>query len=147
MTNNIKIITLWQPWASEIANGNKHFETRDWATNHRGILVIHAAKRMEYPTNFSHELKPPLGAIVAVGWLKNCIKMTDEFIAQQSQKEIARGYWIPGRFAWEIDCVVPVDPTIPYKGQQGLKPFFDVDWLDPQIKQLLALQKERGIRK
>ena len=40
----IKALSLWQPWASLIAVGAKHYETRSWATNHRGPLLICASK-------------------------------------------------------------------------------------------------------
>lgn len=40
----MKVITLTQPWASLVAIGAKHYETRGWSTKHRGILAIHAAK-------------------------------------------------------------------------------------------------------
>jgi len=36
--------TLTQPWASLVAGGAKHNETRDWYTSYRGLLAIHAAK-------------------------------------------------------------------------------------------------------
>lgn len=41
----MRAISLWQPWASAIALGAKRIETRPWATNYRGPLAIHAAKR------------------------------------------------------------------------------------------------------
>lgn len=41
----MKALSLWQPWASLIAIGAKRIETRHWATNYRGPLAIHAAKR------------------------------------------------------------------------------------------------------
>lgn len=40
----MKAITLWQPWASLLACGAKHYETRSWPTNYRGPIAIHAAK-------------------------------------------------------------------------------------------------------
>lgn len=44
----MKAITLWQPWASLIACGAKKYETRSWATNYRGPIAIHAAKKDIY---------------------------------------------------------------------------------------------------
>jgi hypothetical protein len=37
--------TLHQPWASLVAKGWKQYETRDWPTNHRGLIVIHAGRK------------------------------------------------------------------------------------------------------
>jgi hypothetical protein len=41
----MKAITIWQPWASLLAIGAKRYETRSWATNYRGPIAIHAAKK------------------------------------------------------------------------------------------------------
>ena len=41
----MKVITLWQPWASLIAVGAKKFEKRTWGTAYRGLLAIHASKK------------------------------------------------------------------------------------------------------
>ena len=38
----MKAITILQPWASLIACGAKHYETRSWKTNYRGPIAIHA---------------------------------------------------------------------------------------------------------
>lgn len=41
----MRAISLWQPWASAIAIGSKLIETRHWATDYRGPIAIHAARR------------------------------------------------------------------------------------------------------
>lgn len=40
----MKILSLWEPWASLMAIGAKKIETRSWSTDYRGWLAIHAAK-------------------------------------------------------------------------------------------------------
>lgn len=42
----MRAISLWQPWATAIAIGAKRIETRSWSTDYRGLLAIHAAKRL-----------------------------------------------------------------------------------------------------
>lgn len=39
----MKALTLTQPYATLVAIGSKHIETRSWATSYRGPLAIHAA--------------------------------------------------------------------------------------------------------
>lgn len=39
----MKALTLWQPYSQAIAIGLKQFETRSWATKHRGLLAIHCS--------------------------------------------------------------------------------------------------------
>ena len=46
----MKVISLWQPWASLIACGAKPYETRDWAPPAALIgqtIAIHAAKKVD----------------------------------------------------------------------------------------------------
>ncbi len=42
----MKALTLWQPWASLVAMGEKQVETRCWTTKYRGELAIHSAKNL-----------------------------------------------------------------------------------------------------
>jgi activating signal cointegrator 1 len=43
----MKALTLTQPWATMVALGAKHIETRKWGTTFRGPLAIHAAKGLD----------------------------------------------------------------------------------------------------
>jgi hypothetical protein len=40
----MKTLTLTPPWATLVALGHKHIETRSWSTSYRGPLAIHSAK-------------------------------------------------------------------------------------------------------
>lgn len=40
----MKLITLWDPWATLMALSAKKIETRHWKTDFRGPVAIHAAK-------------------------------------------------------------------------------------------------------
>lgn len=97
----MKILTLWQPWASLIAFNLKRYETRSWGTTYRGKLAIHAAKRpidrdeilpILYATGgggcsrdeldrleqvLGQDL--PLGKIVAIANLADCRQMVPNF--------------------------------------------------------------------
>lgn len=43
---NVKVISVRQPWAWLIVNGWKNIENRTWPTNFRGRIMIHASKGM-----------------------------------------------------------------------------------------------------
>lgn len=43
--SHIATLTIWEPWATFIADGHKKVENRDWTTSFRGPLLIHAGKR------------------------------------------------------------------------------------------------------
>lgn len=40
----MKLLSLWEPWATLMAVGAKKIETRSWGTHYRGWLAIQAAK-------------------------------------------------------------------------------------------------------
>ena len=45
-----KCLSMWQPWASLLVFGFKRFEGRQWDTNYRGPLWIHAGSRQPDPS-------------------------------------------------------------------------------------------------
>ena len=134
----IKCISLWQPWASLITIGAKQIETRHWATSYRGPIAIHAAKTekeldlcmvqpyerflkraglLQYQGLAKCLLSLPLGKIVAVAELKDCVA-TDEL--QISEQERAFGNYAPGRFAWILEDIRPLKEPLPCRGAQRL---------------------------
>lgn len=133
----MKAISLWQPWATLIALGHKRIETRSWGTSYRGLIAIHAAKRkmtwdeielledlnfnlgLEIPIT-EDETQWPRGAIVAVAHLSDCYQMTTDDIEEQTVLEEHVGGWAPGRYAWVLRGVAPINPPVPARGAQGL---------------------------
>ncbi len=109
----LKAISLWQPWASLIPLGLKHYETRSWKTNYRGKLLICSTatntklQHQQYLKIYEQlQLLPwsdfPHGQAIAICDLVDCIEMTAEFIEQQSKTEILCGDWQVGRYAWKL---------------------------------------------
>jgi activating signal cointegrator 1 len=133
----IPAITLWQPWACLIEIGAKRFETRAFPIPRRLLghrVAIHAAARpcftdLDRKTlddiedafgrcSWNHWL--PRGVIVATAVLA-------ESIAAEKVKADSFGDYAPGRWAWRLEDVRPVDPHIPAKGRQQI----GWDWTAP----------------
>jgi ASCH domain len=120
----IKAISLHQPWASLVACGHKHYETRSWPTKYRGPIAIHAAKKIELDSRLLKLLRipegeVPRGAVVAIADLTDCIQMDAIFVAAQSDTERMCGDWSIGRWAWELENIRAIEP-ITQRGYQGL---------------------------
>ena len=111
-----KALTLYQPWASDVADGRKSWETRSWYTRYRGTLVIHAGKSREFIGRGSMK---PTGCIVAVSKLV-AVRPTELMVATLDPEEIALGDYTPGRYAWMLDDIVKLRLPIPAKGARGL---------------------------
>jgi activating signal cointegrator 1 len=129
----LNCLSMWQPWATLISLRLKEYETRPWSTPYRGPLVIHAAKASDmlvmcHQEPFisvlaRHNLTArnlPLGAAVCLVDLVDCIKMTESFIARQSQRERALGNWKPGRYAWRLANIRPAIRPIAMSGRQSI---------------------------
>jgi hypothetical protein len=125
----MKAITIRQPWATLVALGAKRIETRSWSTQYRGPLAIHASKSFT-PLDREHchgryvrrRLREagiedpddlPLGKVVAVAELVDCVRMTREFIDRLKETrpgEYSFGFYRPGRWSWHLRKVRPVEP-------------------------------------
>jgi hypothetical protein len=147
-STELTAITLHQPWASLIAAGHKQYETRDWPTNHRGPIAIHAGRKPKGKQELREHDKVlasfkdlltedcPYSSVIAIAQLTDVVCMTKEFIEQQSAAELRCGNWAVGRYAFKLENVRAIEP-IPAVGKQGLwkwehkrdwqKEFFGID--------------------
>jgi activating signal cointegrator 1 len=127
----MKARSLWQPWASLIAAGIKHYETSQWPTSYRGPLAIHAAALLitdvsadlddllERRFGLHWQLTLPRSAIVATCVLTECIP-SERAAPGVGTRELLCGNFRGGRYAWKLDHIAPVEPPIAFAGRQGL---------------------------
>jgi len=139
----VKVISLLEPWASLVAVGAKHIETRSWATKYRGPLGIHASKGRK-PENMNLAWKEPFyaalesihrevngkpslryhpGCIISTCNLVDCLEMTPEFLLNMKSPELDFGHYEIGRFAWILEDVRRLPEPILAKGKLGLWEF------------------------
>ena len=111
----MKAISIKQPWANLIASGQKTIETRVWATQYRGQILLVSSKAPKIE---------PAGCAIAVANLVDCRIMTkaDEVAAQCPIYANA--------FAWVLQDVRAIEP-FPVKGQLGL---YEVDITSESLK-------------
>lgn len=138
-------LSLMQPWATLLATGPKHIDTRSWRTAYRGIVAIHASKGFpawarEYSkeTPFvtalervgHHTGNLPLGCVIGVGNLHDVgrigrVGATREVRVERMElpvtdHEIVFGDYEAGRWAWRFTNVHPLAVPIPCTGALGL---------------------------
>ncbi len=128
----LRVMSLYQPWATLMAIGEKVFETRSWSTRYRGLVAIHAAKstlcddmRTEryYAAALANEGPLPHGEVVAVGRLHDVqrTEITGGFLKHHHcDSEIAFGDYSSGRFAWAFPDVWRLKEPIKFSSHQGL---------------------------
>jgi hypothetical protein len=151
----MRVISLWEPWASLMAANVKRNETRSWATPYRGWLAIASTASMNTTCKqllatppFSDEVRKALGresmptpqfiASFQLGRILCIVKLERVLSTDQIQAvpypESLFGDYTPGRFAWMTrDCRKLPEP-IPHRGSQGLS------LVDPDIEAAIWAQ-------
>lgn len=125
----MRALSIRQPWAWCIVNGHKTVENRDWNTNVRGDVAIHAGKtydedgehfiRMSFPAvRLPKREAIECGGIVGVARLVRVV--TAESLGALSDDERR---WFFGEFGFVFADARPV-PFVPLKGSLG---FFGID--------------------
>ncbi|KLU66734.1 ASCH domain protein [Desulfosporosinus acididurans] len=138
----MRALTLWQPWASLMAEKHKKIETRGWSTKIRGEVAIHAARKPVIETmklmapktlrTINNLLFPfalerlPVGCVLATGNLVDCKLIDDAFLETLSEKELPLGDYTLGRYAWIFEDIQSFQSPFPAKGAQGFW-----DWKRP----------------
>ena len=148
--NTLKALTLWQPWGELILTEAKRFETRSWSTNHRGPLLIHAAKRFKREerewSDFLHAASwsdhdaetMPLGSLIGVCRLTEVYPSGHPVLREvMTSYEGEFGDFTPGRYAWALEDVQRFEEPIPWRGQQGLWNV-QADDLPPRLQSFLT---------
>lgn len=99
-----KALSVKQPWANMIAAGEKTIETRRWATEYRGPLLIVSTKAPDIP---------PVGCAIALTTLIDCRPMT------RADEIAAACPLYHGAYAWVLRDVRQLKP-FPVRGQLGI---------------------------
>lgn len=146
----IPALTLTQPWATLVAIGAKHAETRSWRPTGAGAppwpLAVHAAKTLPgwarvlcarepfasvlAAAGYADPTVLPLGAVVAVcavvdvhataGTAPPATPADDPAGWAPAPYEHAFGDYTPGRWAWLLDQVTRLAAPVPARGARGL---------------------------
>lgn len=135
-----RALSIRQPWAWLVANGWKDIENRDWKTQFRGPVLIHASLKLEggpnqdllrgdHPASPFAQLDESLrlaytaalmrgdvhrGGIVGVAEIVDCV-------------ETSPSPWFVGNYGFVIRNARPL-PFMPLKGALG---FFKAEYLPP----------------
>lgn len=122
----MKALTIKQPWATLIMQGDKRFEFRSWQTKYRGDLLIHAGKGIDKEAMKRLEKylpeELPYGKILGKVKLVDCIKMSPEFkeLLLKENSDIYTKSSFKENYGWQVSDVEVFKDTIEAKGHLSL---------------------------
>ena len=122
----MKVLTIRQPWATLIMQGDKRFEFRSWQTKYRGELLIHAGKGIdkEAVKRLEKYLPKdlPLGKILGKVTLVDCIRMSPEFKEEllKENSDIYTKSSFKENFGWQLENVQVFDVQMDATGHLSL---------------------------
>ena len=122
--DNMKVLTIKQPWASLIVNKYKTYEFRSWKTNYRGKILIHAGLTMEkdISNKLNYNIEYIQGAIIGEAIITDCILVDEAFNNELNNiNKIVYGNTNKiGKYAWKLENIVKYDKPVFIKGKLGL---------------------------
>jgi hypothetical protein len=127
----MKAITLWQPWASLIADKRKPVETRPRPWHYRGIIAIHAGKHVDREACVRFGYNPDTitrGCVVCLVFKDACVQFPDTrlFVTEWEQTHLRHivpdeyGNYADGRYGYTLYNPQKFNPPVPAKGSQGI---------------------------
>jgi hypothetical protein len=109
--NQVKALSIKQPYPHYIFHQGKDVENRDWPTRGRGWFLIHAgASKSELDKEDPNDMAMPRGGVVGVARIVDCVTEMESD-------------WFFGKYGFVLRDAHAI-PLVPCKGQLG---FFSID--------------------
>ncbi|MFA9261830.1 MAG: ASCH domain-containing protein [Undibacterium sp.] len=142
----MKVISIWNPWASLIVHGFKFIETRSWPApktvigqrigiaSTKSVLPIQKEAFVDskfqdfyYLSGLPDLQKLPNGYLLGTAILDSVDLMDQALVNDITEEERAFGFYALGRYAWRLRKPEPLSHPIPIQGKQGLFDFAGFD--------------------
>lgn len=113
----MKALSVKQPYASLIVEGEKTIEVRSWKTDYRGDILIISSARPAYKHEFDDM---PNGVLVGVVELVDIVPLQKKHLYDAYMDEDLNDADLVGQFAWILKNPRIYDSHLPVKGKLKL---------------------------
>lgn len=115
--NNMKTLSIQQPWAWLIISGHKDIENRDWYTGVRSRILIHCGKKYDHDGHgwIRDEFDIEIPGVLPVGGIIGSVEIIDCVTKSDSK-------WFFGKYGFVMRNPIEL-PFYQYRGQLG---FFEI---------------------
>lgn len=136
----MKTLSIRQPWADLIIQGQKTLELRTWTVRHRGPLAIHASQTVERDACLAHDIDPDqvtTGAVIGVVDLVEIMALDAASYEDRRAEHLADAPFasVPGPghdaggqphrvaptlYGWRLANPRPLSEPVPVRGRMAL---------------------------
>ena len=141
----VRALSLWQPWASWVADGRKLVENRSWPPPSDlvcGLMLVHATRKVDPDANgvcerFGMPLTyGPLGAVLGVVRVMGAVRTEGLLLVPAVRgawridraappshphvSEVTESRWFFGPWGWLLKDATPLARPVPARGAQRL---------------------------
>lgn len=136
----MRVISVWQPYASLLVHGHKLVETRGFPApkaligqrigiastkivrpEQRAAMKDPVFARYYFETNLPRDIEElPNGYLLGTVLLHSCEPITEEDLEDVTEEEKLYGWWQEGRYAWRVREPESFDEPVPVRGAQGI---------------------------
>jgi len=146
----MKVISIWNPWATLVVKGLKLIETRSWAAPRSLVgqrIGIASTKQIrpdqrleitrdEFAKHYAATDLPMItsgfadlnkfhnGYLLGTALLISSDVITEEDMNDITDEELAFGWFSPGRYAWRLRDAVEFAKPVSARGSQGIWEWF-----------------------
>lgn len=118
-------LSIRQPWVDLILKGEKTIEVREWPVSHRGPLLVHAARTIDWKTTallrYDRAQELPRGGLIAVIEIVDAFEFTREsWLELQSRHRVLHPPVRQPIYGAQINSVVAFRELISCRGRSSL---------------------------
>ncbi len=119
-------LSIRQPWIDMIVRGVKTMEIRNWAVKRRGLIALHAPRRIDFSAAYFYGYKQPWtlprGKLIALAEITDVVELDNESWVDLVQRHRQPLPMVDGAYGVLLDNVKLLERPVDCRGKQMFFP-------------------------
>lgn len=119
-------LSIRQPWIDMIVRGVKTMEIRNWKVKRRGLIVLHAPRRIDFSAAYFYGYKQPWtlprGKLIALAEITDVVELDNESWVDLVQRHRQPLPMVDGAYGVLLDNVKLLERPVDCRGKQMFFP-------------------------
>ena len=119
-------LSIRQPWIDMIVRGVKTMEIRNWTVKRRGLIALHAPRRIDFSAAYFYGYKQPWtlprGKLIALAEITDVVELDNESWVDLVQRHRQPLPMVDGAYGVLLDNVKLLERPVDCRGKQMFFP-------------------------